>query len=642
MYFLNLTFAQFLAVFGSVAAVTVALYLLDRSRRRQLVPTLRFWIAAREPAVVKRRKRIQQPWSLILQLVSIALLLLAIAQLRWGSPAGAPRDHVLILDTSAWMAAISEGKSLMEAARERAKAYIRAIPARDRVMLVRADALTTPATAFEPDRKKLQEAIDASTPGATALNLDQALAFARRIQAQGGRRSGEIAYVGAGRIGEADLMESPAATDKNFRALLVSDSARNCGLRKIGLRRSTADPEIWEIYLAVRNYSASPRSLSVALTFGPVKGGTAAVSVGARRLTLAAGSEQEVTFEYRTRAAGLLEANLLPADDFPEDDRAVLELPAQPALPVTVYSQEPDLLRPVLDSNPRIKPVYRSPAEYRPGVDGELIILDRFRPPVRPAADAIWIDPPAGGSPIPVRSRLEDAAFTGWTPECPIAAGLRTKDFRLASTSIFEAGPQDIKVGEAGGGAVIVARSAKPKIIVLGFHPALSALRYELAAPLLFANMLRWMDPEIFRRWEISAGSAGAVKMMLDPDVNPASVRVAGENGAPVPFTLHDRALHFFSGAPGTVRILGGDREYVYSLTLPQVWDARWQPPQSAKRGLPRFAGSGESSIELWQWLAVAGALGLLIEWFLFGRFGRGAARVLSLRLHARHKAVAG
>src|SRR5574340_444715 len=158
MYFLNLTFAQFLAVFGSVAAVTVALYLLDRSRRRQLVPTLRFWMAAREPAVVKRRKRIQQPWSLILQLVSIALLLLAIAQLRWGSPAGAPRDHVLILDTSAWMAAISEGKSLMEAARERAKAYIRAIPARDRVMLVRADALTTPATAFEPDRKKLQEA----------------------------------------------------------------------------------------------------------------------------------------------------------------------------------------------------------------------------------------------------------------------------------------------------------------------------------------------------------------------------------------------------------------------------------------------------------------------------------------------------
>ena len=51
-----------------------------------------------------RRRHIQQPWSLILQLVSMALLLLAIAQLRLGTPAQAGRDHVIMLDTSAWMA----------------------------------------------------------------------------------------------------------------------------------------------------------------------------------------------------------------------------------------------------------------------------------------------------------------------------------------------------------------------------------------------------------------------------------------------------------------------------------------------------------------------------------------------------------
>ena len=79
MYFLNLSLAQFLAVFGAVAAVSIALYLLDRSRRRQVVSTLRFWVAAEQPSVVARRRRIQQPWSLLLQLVSMALLLLAVA-----------------------------------------------------------------------------------------------------------------------------------------------------------------------------------------------------------------------------------------------------------------------------------------------------------------------------------------------------------------------------------------------------------------------------------------------------------------------------------------------------------------------------------------------------------------------------------
>src|ERR1051325_10489440 len=135
MYLLNLSLLQFVAVFGSISAVSVALYLLDRSRRKQVVSTLRFWVAAEEPAVAARRKHIQQPWSLILQLVSMALLLLAIAQLRLGTPAQAGRDHVIILDASAWMAARSGNRTLMDLARERGRRYLNALPARARLML---------------------------------------------------------------------------------------------------------------------------------------------------------------------------------------------------------------------------------------------------------------------------------------------------------------------------------------------------------------------------------------------------------------------------------------------------------------------------------------------------------------------------
>src|SRR5713226_1934415 len=107
MFFLNLTFAQFVTLLGSVSTVVVALYLLDRSRRKQTVATLRFWVTAEQLTVVSPRKKIQQPLSLLLQLVSICLLLLAIAQLRLGSRSATPFDHVLILETSAWMGARS-------------------------------------------------------------------------------------------------------------------------------------------------------------------------------------------------------------------------------------------------------------------------------------------------------------------------------------------------------------------------------------------------------------------------------------------------------------------------------------------------------------------------------------------------------
>ncbi len=634
MYLLNLSLLQFIAVFGSISAVAVALYLLDRSRRRVVVSTLRFWVAAERPTAAARRRRIQQPWSLILQLASMGLLLLAAGQLRVGTSEQSGRDHILVLDSSAWMAAHSGSRTLMELARERARRYLRAVPARDRVMLVRADALATPATAFERDRKTVEAAIDASQPGATALNLDQALAFARHVQSQEGGRAGEITYVGAGRTIARDA--AAAGAPPKLRVVLVPDAVENAGLRKVGLRRSANVADLWEIYISARNYGTQPRAVTVSIDFGtPQAAGR--VAAGSQRLTLPPGADREASFEYRTAAGGILGVNLTPHDAFPADDHAEIELPAQPMLPVTVYSNEPELLRPVLSANPRVIATYRKPEEYRDASQG-LVILDRFAPPRRPSADSIWIEPPAAGSPIPIRQVVEGEEFRGWNAHHPVAAGLRGKDFKLDKASVFEPAAADGRVAELQEGPVIVAREGKPKIVALGFHPALSGMRYELATPLLFANILRWMSPEIFRRWELNVGSVGTVKLALDPDVPEKETKVIGEDGTPLPFTLHDRVLHFFSGKRGAVRVLAGDREYVYSLSLPELWDRRWEPPAAALKGIPRVAGRLAPASDLWPWLALAGGLGLFAEWLLFGRFRRGGfaprhwPRILTMR----------
>jgi hypothetical protein len=174
---------------------------------------------------------------------------------------------------------------------------------------------------------------------------------------------------------------------------------------------------------------------------------------------------------------------------------------------------------------------------------------------------------------------------------------------------------------------------------VLGFHPALAGMRYELATPLLFANVLRWFAPEIFRRSELSGGSVGAVKLVMDQDTPAADVKVVAEDGSPLPFILRDRVLHFFSGAPGGVRVVAGDREYLYSLTLPELGDSKWQPPPDVRRGVPRLRPLEGASAELWPWLALFGGAGLLLEWFLFGRLRRSFkhAPLLMRRRSAKH-----
>ena len=104
MFFLNLSMGEFLTLLGAVGGLVTALYLLDKSKKKKMVSTLRFWTPARTAEELQSRRRMREPWSLLLQLLGLILLLLAIAQLQWGSKRWRGRDHVLLLDTSAWSA----------------------------------------------------------------------------------------------------------------------------------------------------------------------------------------------------------------------------------------------------------------------------------------------------------------------------------------------------------------------------------------------------------------------------------------------------------------------------------------------------------------------------------------------------------
>ncbi len=611
MHFLNLTALEFLGLFAGLSAVVTALYLLDRSRQKHRVATLRFWVHSDAPTEMQHRRRIQQPWSLLLQIVSLLCLLLALAQLRWGSPLERTRDHVLILDNSAVMAARTSQGVWMDQARLAAKQWLKAVPAGDRVMLVRADGLATAATAFESRRQVVDEAISLTRPTSSALQLESALRYAKQSLTNQGRLTGEIVYAGAGWIADED--SGFAASLPNLRVLPLKGTLENIGIAKLGLRRSHADERIWEVYGAVRNDGLSVRQVPVALTLG-------GAPMGLRQLTIGPRAEQNFTIEVRTDAAGLLETRLQVQDGFDLDDQASLELPNQAPLRVSVYSNDPDALRPLF-AHPRLQPIFRKPAEYSPNDPAAAVVIDRFtaQPPARSAA--LYIDPPKD-SPISLAGSVSGAELTRWHNENPLGLGLHSKDVRLDRVSTLRLESGDLPVAECSKGVIIAARPSR-RIVVMGFHPMLSPLRFELATPLLFANVWRWMAPEVFLRWEVNAGAPGSIAVPVEPDVSPGAVRATADGAGSVPFSVSQGTLRFFAGNPGVVRVNDGRREMVFSLTLPDVGRNVWSPPTTVRRGVPAVLESGPVPRDLWQWLAVAGTLGLIAEWMLFGRARR-------------------
>jgi len=617
MNFLNLSFGELLGLAGIVSAGVVALYLLDRTKRRQVVATLRFWTAGKLPEELKHKRRVHQPWSLLLQVISMILLLLAIAGPRFGD-LGTSRDHVLLLDTSAWMGARARQGILLDQAKNAALVYVNSLPLADRVMLVRADALATPVTQFESNKGAVAEAIRRSRPSTSALNLEQALEFAQQAQKLQSQKAGEIVFVGAARIPK---QENEIAVPPNLRVISIPSNGENVGLRKLGVRRAapipTTGPDAWEAFVELRNDGQKAREITLLLQFA----GTAA---GSKTMTLAAGSETQATFVFQAKKAGLLEARVTSTngrgDAFPQDDTAVIEVPIGKPLRVAVYSPEPDLLKPLLAGNPQVEATFDLPAKFDAQAAADIVVFDRFAPKDAPKnAASIWIEPPMG-SPFAIRSTATNVKLQTWHQETALGAGLYTKDVDLASTEVFNLAPGDQTVADTAQGPVVVERPGAVKMAALGFDPVRSAMKYDLSTPLLMANLLRWMAPEVFKRSDVQAGTVGTVNIALESGVNPATIKVLGDDQRPLPFTVEGNSLRFFAGAPGNVHVVTGDRERVYSLTLPDVGDTAWRPPASAARGIRRGTTAESAAPNPWPWLALAGGLGLFADWLLYGR----------------------
>ncbi len=613
MFFLNLTAGEFFTLLTALGGLITALYLLDRTKRKKIVSTLRFWTPALTAEDRRRRKRMREPWSLILQLVSLVLLLLAIAQLQWGRRNRHGRDHVLLLDTSSWAGERTDQGTLLDREKALAREYVAALPARDRVMLVRVDALSTPLTSFTADRPALLNALDASDPGFSALNIEQALSFAGQAQSRSGAQEGEIVYIGPKLITERE----PAALKvPRLRTIAVQASRENCGILRVGVKRGDEDGNSWQATVTLKNYASQSRTVRLRTAFA----GTAFIG---RVFTLAPEEERTAEYNFVTNTAGQFVAEIAPDDDLASDNRAVLHLPAVAPLKIAVYTARPDVLRPLLEANHRLSVKFFAPAEYQPKPAANVMLLDQMAVGDEPKIAALWIEPPKEHSPLPLKAVVTDAVIRNWHSETPLGAGLHVKETHVPIAEVFQTFEGDLPVASVSEGPVVAARSSNEnhaKMAVIGFDPLSSSLRFEVTTPLLFANLLEWLAPEAFRTLDINAGHVGSATVTLDPEETAERIRIRGEKGFAIPFTVRNQTLQLFASRPSIIHILSKNRERVLSLTLPEVASFKWEPPANTMSGLPPANSFSPSAIDLWKWLAALGGLGLFVEWILFGR----------------------
>ena len=612
MFFLNFGAGEFFSLLGTVGGLITALYLLDRSKRKRIVSTLRFWTPAPQSEQRHRRKSVQEPWSLLLQLLSLALILLALAQLEWGARGAQSRNHVLLLDVSSATAQQSGGGTILRREKGLAREYLSRLSLADSVMVIRVDALATPVTPFTTDRIRIQAAIDESRQSYSALDLDRALSYARQAQNWSDGAPGELVYIGPGRVRE---LPAQNAIPAGLRVIATDASNQDYGITGIEITRGEVG-KTWRATIRVKNYGTEPRALRLRLGFE-------SSAFSPRNLTLRPSQEATAEYEFVTNKAGRLAADIEPHDDFPLDDHASVALPDNRATRISVVTNRPEVWRPLLGANSHLDVRYLSPSQYEPEPGADLLVLDQVAPPSPPKIASLWVNPPKGHSPIPVASSTAEQVIQHWNTDTELGAGLRTKDFRLAQSNIFRLSTNDFAVASVAAGPVVVVRPAAenyPKIAVTGFDLLGGHLRFEVAGPLLFANLVRWLTPEAFRTLELSADQVGLSNISLDSDEHANRISVTDDSGHTVPFTVQQNRLQFYVDKPTTVHVLSDQRERILSMVLPEVPEYDWKPTSAVASGLPASAFSAAAAVDLWKELAGAGAVLLIVEWLLYGR----------------------
>jgi hypothetical protein len=96
---------------------------------------------------------------------------------------------------------------------------------------------------------------------------------------------------------------------------------------------------------------------------------------------------------------------------------------------------------------------------------------------------------------------------------------------------------------------------------------------------------------------------------------------------------VRDKSVEFFEGESARVRVIAGNSERVYSLTLPEMWDVKWTPPANVRRGIPAWNDSLRRNLDWWPFLAALGAAVLIGEWIAYGRYSPVRLRVVKPNL---------
>ena len=215
-----------------------------------------------------RLRRLVQNLPLLLQILLVCLLAAALAEPALTGRAVPSRDIVLVLDVSASMQANGERGTRFEQARERALGVLQELPAGRQMAVITAGRQPRVAAFFDSDKTVLRQIIRDIQVSDGSGNMREALFLALSLTQGSGSR--EIVVVGDGAYPQAiELAQLRQQLGSQLRHIRVEGGDTNVGITRFAFRQVPDTESLYEVLLAVKNFSTQPVTAPLRLDIPP-------------------------------------------------------------------------------------------------------------------------------------------------------------------------------------------------------------------------------------------------------------------------------------------------------------------------------------------------------------------------------------
>ena len=611
-----------LFLFG-IAAPIIALYILKLRRRREPVSTLMFWEQIfKEKQTTSLFQKLKHLLSLLLQLLFLALLVLAIARPQFGFMTKLARQIVVIIDNSASMNTREETLSRLESAKLRALKLVDNLRFIDEMMVISYHTQPIIHSPFTNHQKSLRAAIESIQPTDVKTDLASALSLAFSVTQT--NANPEIVVLSDFAIGEthqsqqvADMLRNPPPHVKLHLLPVAGTVSENIGITQFRVRKSLVNAFDYQTLLTVANNSDSEKSFNVELYLNDGL-------LDVRPYTLAPGENRSEIFSNFTFEGGRLKAAIDVDDALSTDNVAYAALPKRERIPVLLVTRGNTFLENALTVDEKLDVTVIAPDQYKPDEVGfDVTIFDRYNPPALGDGNYMLIYPPKAGAMWEIGEPLETPIVTDWVRDHPILRYVQLDNVLIGEAYQVAAPPSSkVLVRSFDDPLLIVDTTLNRKVVFAAIDILKSDLPLRIAFPVIIANTIQWFQSGSgMEDYHLQTGEILSKKI---PSVIETAT-ITSPAGEPAEMAVEDAQLLFDrTTVAGFYELQFGEDEEVWAINLTDESESQIGVTTSIEDLLDEeMIGLGGSALlryPPWIYLVFLAVALSAVEWWLYQR----------------------